>query len=101
MCPGNASDKIHRHMASGFPRLVKRFPASYDEFCRWRFQDTLLDELCVDYARVLEVLESQKLPSDGENSANNSRQELQALVRKLEHEFLERLANHAASECRT
>jgi hypothetical protein len=87
-------------MGGNFPRLVERFPASCDDFCRWRFQDTLLDELCIDYARVLEVLESQKSVSNGANSVNHSKQELQALARKLEHEFLERIANHAASECR-
>ena len=85
-------------MTRGFPRLLKRFPASCDDFRRWRFRDTFLDELCNDYERILGALDSQGRPANVADSADNSRQELQALARKLEHEFLERLANHAASE---
>jgi len=85
---------------SGYPRLIERFPGSSDEFLRRRFQDSLLDELCRDYDRVIEALESQKSKSHTSAPSNPGRRELQALARKLELEFLERLANHAAREQR-
>jgi hypothetical protein len=80
-------------MASGFPKLVERFPASCNDFCRWRFQDSLLDELCFDYERILDVLDSEGLPADNSSS---SLQELRLLASKLEYEFLQRLATHVA-----
>jgi hypothetical protein len=80
-------------MASGFPKLVEQFPASCDDFCRLRFQDTLLDELCFDYERILDVLNSDGLPADHPSS---SAQELRVLAKKLECEFLQRLATHVA-----
>jgi hypothetical protein len=80
-------------MASTFPKLVERFPASSDDFCRWRFQDSLLDELCLDYERILDVLDSEQPPTD---TSGSSMQELRVLAGKLEYEFLCRLANHVA-----
>jgi hypothetical protein len=85
-------------MSRGFPRLVERFPASSDEFCRWRFHDTFLDELCNDYERVLGALDTQRESLTAAGSVDSSWWELKNLALKLEQEFLERLANHAASE---
>lgn len=81
-------------MASGFPKLVERFPASYDDFRRWRFQDSLLDEMCVDYERILNVIDSEGLPAD---TSSSSMKELRLLASKLEYEFLQRLATHVAA----
>jgi len=80
-------------MASGFPKLVERFPASSDDFCRWRFQDSLLDELCFDYERILDILDSE---GKSVGTPSSSTQELRVLARKLEYEFLQRLATHVA-----
>jgi hypothetical protein len=80
-------------MASSFPKLVERFPASYDDFCRWRFQDSLLDELCFDYERILNVIDSEGKPAD---TTSSSMQELRVLASKLEYEFLQSLATHVA-----
>jgi len=75
--------------------LVERYPGYRDEVLRRRFQDKLLDELCRDYDRIVRALEVNEPESD--TSKTNS-EELRALARKLEHEFLERLASHASSE---
>jgi hypothetical protein len=80
-------------MASAFPKLVERFPASHDDFCRWRFQDSLLDELCLDYERILDVLDAAGISAD---TTTSSMQELRVLASKLEYEFLQRLATHVA-----
>lgn len=81
-----------------YPRLLERFPAYRDQALKLRFQDKVLDELCKDYDRVTRVLESQKTESAMNSTTSNKRQELMSLARKLEHEYLERLASHAASE---
>ena len=85
-------------MVRGYPRLIERFPAYRDEALRRRFQDDLLDELCRDYDRVMAALEAQEPELDTTATTSNERQDLQALARQLEQEFLERLANYAASE---
>ena len=88
-------------MPSTYPRLIDRFPASSEEFFRWRFQDALLEELCRDYDRVMLALEAETEKADQAASAAETRQELLALSRKLEYEYLERIANNASSKDRT
>ncbi len=85
-------------MVRGYPLLIERFPAYRDQALKLRFRDKVLDELCKDYDRVTRVLESQKTESAMNSTTSNKRQELMSLARKLEHEYLERLASHAASE---
>jgi hypothetical protein len=82
-------------MAIKYPLLVEKYPSSASDFSKWRFQDKLLDELCHDYDEVIEALNPLSLDNDILNSSSD-RIELQILARKLEHEFLERLANHAS-----
>ena len=81
-----------------YPRLIERFPAYRDEVLRWRFRDALIDELCRDYDCVVKAIDAGGQRSEFAGAGNDERRELQALARKLEHEFLERLAAHAASE---
>ena len=85
-------------MARAYPSLVERYPGYRDEVLRRRFQDKLLDELCRDYDRVVRALEVIEPESD---TTNTNSEDLRALARKLEHEFLERLATHASSEHKT
>ena len=85
-------------MARSYPRLIERFPAYRDRALKLRFQDKLLDELCRDYDRITRALETQKTELAMNSTTSNKRQELMSLARNLEHEYLERLANHAASE---
>ena len=81
-----------------YPRLIERYPAYRDKALKQRFQDKLLDELCRDYDRVARALEAQKPGSETNCTTINRRQELLGLARKLEHEYLERLASHAEGE---
>ncbi len=85
-------------MAGAYPSLVERYPGYRDEVLRRRFQDKLLDELCRDYDRVVRALEVIEPESD---TTNTNSEELRTLARKLEQEFLERLASHASSEHKT
>lgn len=82
-------------MVNNYPKLVERFPGYLDEFFRCRFRDALLSELCFDYEQVLHLLESEaeESPTD-----HQRQQDLRDLARKLEHEYLERLASHAANK---
>jgi hypothetical protein len=81
-------------MAIKYPLLVEKHPSSASDFSKLRFQDKLLDELCHDYDEVIEALTPLSMDDDILDSSSD-RIELQTLARKLEHEFLERLANHA------
>ena len=85
-------------MVRGYPRLIERFPAYREEVLRRRFQDELIDELCRDYDRVVGMLDANQQQSETAMTDCKQRQELQALARKLEHEFLERLANKIVDE---
>jgi hypothetical protein len=85
-------------MVRGYPRLIERFPAYREEVLRRRFQDELIDELCRDYDRVLSMLDAGQQESGTSRPDTQQRQELQALARKLEHEFLERLASKVVNE---
>ena len=85
-------------MARAYPSLLERYPGYRDEVLRRRFQDKLLDELCRDYDRVVRALE---VIEPGSDTTNTNSEDLRALARKLEHEFLERLATHASSEHKT
>jgi hypothetical protein len=85
-------------MVRGYPRLIERFPAYREEVLRRRFQDEFIDELCRDYDRVIGLLDADQQQSESGLTDCKQRQELQALARKLEHEFLERLANKTVDE---
>jgi hypothetical protein len=85
-------------MHRSYPRLIERYPAYRDVALKQRFQDKVLDELCRDYERVARALETQKTELAMNSTTSNKRQELMSLARKLEHEYLERLASHAEGE---
>lgn len=81
------------------PRIVERFPKYRSHVLNALPRDGVMAELCEDYDKVVEALETEEIRSGkGEGKSRETYRELVRLKRELEYELLERLATSGKPE---